>query len=533
MRNQDHGTILVVEDEPELRFILAAHLRAAGFEVIDAREGKQAVDLCIRHHPDLVIMDIGLPGMDGLTATRKIKAQPETADIPIIILTARTSSDDVVAGLSAGAQEYLAKPFDVAELLARVQTVHRLSIAAKRLDHLNSRLEAEVDAKTRRLQLLYDYTRGLSAANSREDIHDRVMQCVTETIGARRISLFLLNAAGSHLYCARAVGMSAKKVAPLDVKRLEGITGRVYQSGTAFAARAYGASREIDRNYEREAFMSAPLISASLKTEDGVIGLLNVTDKQDDREFSPDEVDCVRSIADAAAIALANITRRDQLQRSVRSLLDTVGRLAEFRDEETTAHLRRVSQFAAIIAREASQDESFSEQITDAFIDSLVQTAPLHDIGKVGIPDDILTKPGKLTAEEFNIMKTHADIGRRVLSEAIDPENPVPLLQMCSEIAHCHHERYNGKGYPRGIAGNKIPLAARIVALVDAYDAITSERRYKSAQPHEKAVEIIHCEAGEHFDPGLVDAFLRCQAQFDKIRARHREPVLALAAASA
>jgi len=533
MRNQDYGTILVVEDEPELRFILAAHLRAAGFDVIDAREGKQAVDLCIRHHPDLVIMDVGLPGMDGLTATRKIKAQPETADIPIIILTARTGSDDVVAGLSAGAQEYLAKPFDVAELLARVQTVHRLATAAKRLDHLNSRLEAEVDAKTRRLQLLYDYMRGLNAANSRDDIVDRAVQCVAETIGARRVSLFLLNAVGSHLVCARAIGMESSNTAPLDVQRLEGITGRVFQSGTTFAARAYGKSSDFDRNYQRDAFMSTPLISASLKTDDGVIGLLNVTDKQDDEGFSPDEVDCVRSIADAAAIALANITRRDQLQRSVRSLLDTVGRLAEFRDDETNTHLKRVSQFAAILATEARQDERFSDQISNPFIDSLVQTAPLHDIGKVGIPDDILTKPGKLTAKEFDIMKTHADIGRRVLSEAIDPENPVPLLQMCAQIAHCHHERFNGAGYPRGIAGNDIPLAARIVALVDAYDAITSERRYKSAQPHEKAIEIIRSEAGEHFDPALVDAFLRCQAQFDEIRAQHLEPTAVLDPATA
>jgi len=524
MRKANHGTILVVEDEPELRFILAAHLRAAGFDILDAREGKHAVDLCVRHHPDLVIMDVGLPGMDGLAATRKIKTQPETADIPIIILTARTRSDDVVAGLSAGAQEYLAKPFDVAELLARVQTVHRLSRAAKDLDRLNLSLEAEVDAKTRRLQLLYNYMRSLNAATSRDEILDLAVQSVSDTIDADRVSLFLLNTTGSHLVCARATGLNSEEVEPLEVNQLDGITGRVFRDGTTLAARAFVKNRKLDRNYQRDAFMSTPLISASLKTDDAVIGLLNVTDKGDDKEFSREEVNCIRSIADAAAIALANIARRDQLQHSVRSLLDTVGRLAEFRDEETNAHLERVSLFAGIMARHARKTDCFTSQVTDAFIDSLIQAAPLHDIGKVGIPDDILTKPGKLTPDEFETMKTHADIGRRVLARAIDPQHPVPLLQMCSEIAYCHHERFDGTGYPRGISGDQIPLAARIVALVDAYDAITSARRYKDAQPHEQAVNIIQSEAGRHFDPALVEVFLQCQSEFRKVQKQHGEP---------
>ena len=147
----------------------------------------------------------------------------------------------------------------------------------------------------------------------------------------------------------------------------------------------------------------------------------------------------------------------------------------------------------------------------------------MHDIGKVGIPDDILTKPGKLTDEEFQIMKMHTDIGRRVLSQALDPTHPVPLLQMCIEIAWCHHERYDGAGYPRRIRGENIPLSARIIAIVDAYDAITSARRYKAAKSHAEAVAIIRGDAGKHFDPVLVDTFLACNEQFDEIRAKYQE----------
>jgi putative two-component system response regulator len=147
----------------------------------------------------------------------------------------------------------------------------------------------------------------------------------------------------------------------------------------------------------------------------------------------------------------------------------------------------------------------------------------MHDLGKVGIPDEILTKPGKLTDEEFQIMKTHTDIGRRVLSKAVDPECPNPLLQMCIEIAYSHHERFDGKGYPQRLVGKSIPLSARIIALVDAYDAITSKRRYKAAEPHEKAVNIIRSEAGHHFDPTIVEAFLECQDQFETLRSRYED----------
>ena len=261
--------------------------------------------------------------------------------------------------------------------------------------------------------------------------------------------------------------------------------------------------------------------------------MLNVTEKTDCTAFSEDEIECIRSVADAAAIALANMTRRIRLQQSVRVLLQTVGRLAEYRDEETTQHLDRVSTMARILASELHREGPYALIVTDEFVDSLVQAAPMHDIGKVGISDDILTKPGKLTDEEFQIMKTHTDIGRRVLSQALDPAHPVPLLRMCIDIAYCHHERFDGTGYPRRIAGDRIPLAARIIALVDAYDAITSRRRYKEAKSHEQAVEIIRSEAGKHFDPVLVAAFLLCHEQFDNVRAGSSEGATLVEAARA
>ncbi len=520
MAGENHGTVLIVEDESELRFLLTAHLRAAGFAVVEAADGGRAIELATDQQPDLIILDIGLPIVDGITVTRTLRANERTSRIPIIMLTARSSSQDVVRGLEAGAQEYLPKPFDVAELLARVQSVHRLATARRDLDRLNTQLEAEVDIKTKRLQYLYEFMHELNRADSRDRILDLLIKCVEQATQAGRISLFLTDATGEYLVCERGVGIDPSVVDRIPVNGLAGITGQVFRSGKTLSAKTYGKTRQPDRSYSSDAFLSTPLVSASLETRDGIIGVLNVTDRSEDVSFSEEEIECLRSIAGATAIALDNVIRRTRLQQSVRVLLQTVGHLAEYRDEETTLHLERVTQMARILAEQLQREGPYVQLVTADFVDMIVQAAPMHDIGKVGIPDDILTKPGQLTAEEFQIMKTHADIGRRVLSRAVDPAYPVPLLGMCIEIAHCHHERFDGNGYPRRIPGEEIPLSARIITLVDAYDAMTSRRRYKEPISHEETVETVRSESGRHFDPVLVDAFLFCHEQFNEVRER-------------
>ncbi|MGD2109295.1 MAG: HD domain-containing protein, partial [Phycisphaerae bacterium] len=309
-----------------------------------------------------------------------------------------------------------------------------------------------------------------------------------------------------------------KRAGRIRVKDVAGITGQVFASGKTLAAKAYSTGRSDERGYDRDSFVCTPLVSTSLETPDGIVGVLNVTDKSDDSPFSEEEIECVRSVAGATAIALDSVVRRRRLRESVRILLQTVGHLAEFRDEETTLHIERVTKMARILGTELQKGGPYATDVTPDFVDRLVQAAPMHDIGKVGIPDDILTKPGALTDEEFQIMKTHTDIGRRVLSRAVDPDCPNPLLEMCIEIAHGHHERYDGTGYPQRHKGQDIPLSARIIALVDAYDAITSRRRYKKAKSHEQAVAIIRGDSGSHFDPAIVEAFLRCKERFDAVR---------------
>jgi response regulator RpfG family c-di-GMP phosphodiesterase len=528
-----NGCILVVDDEAKLRSLLSAHLRAMGFDVLEAEDGRQGLEMAVEKMPDIIIMDIAMPTMDGITATRELKSNPQTQHIPVIMLTGLTKSQDLVIGLDAGAQDYLRKPFDLAELLARVRTVHRLVMARKELDALNDELENQVRVKTRRLEILYGYMQKLSQARTRDEILDLLLACMKEATGATRVSILLTDDENQHLVCERAIGMDPGIIENLKIHVTEGISGQVFRTGKTLAARVFGDPVDQDRHYDRQAFLSTPLISTTYDKNNTIIGVINVTEKVDDKPFSEEEIECVRSIADAAVIALDNLERRTQLQHSVRILLQTVGHLAEYRDEETTLHLERVQNMARVLSQELSREGAYASQVNEEFVEMITQAAPMHDIGKVGVPDEILLKPGQLTEKEFDTMKTHTEIGRRVLSLPLDPAHPVPLLNTCIDIAYCHHERFDGKGYPRGIPDEDIPLAARIIALVDAYDAITSRRPYKKEKSHAEAVDVIISERGAHFDPAIVDAFLRCQEDFDRIRARYEEPGDVLVASSA
>ncbi|MCG3131372.1 MAG: Chemotaxis response regulator protein-glutamate methylesterase [Phycisphaerae bacterium] len=520
------GTILIVDDEEELKFVLCAHLRHAGYHVYTAGNGAEAIETARREQPDVIVMDVNMPVMDGLTATRRLKEDPATAHIPVIMLTARTRTEDLVRGLEAGAQEYLAKPFDMLEILARVRTVHRLATSRRQIEELNRRLESEVREKTHRLQVLYDYMRALNQATTRDEILDLIVRCARDATGSERISLMMADNRGESLICERALGIERSLVRRIRVGAGEGVAGRVFQSGkTVVAKTVCDEDTPSGRHaYTSDTFLSTPLVTASLASHGEVLGVLNVTEKASPGAFSEHEIECIRSIADAGAIALNHLERRRRLQESVLVLLRTIGRLSEYRDDETSLHLERVARYARLLAQRLLDDGAFRGQINEEFVEMIELAAPMHDIGKIGIPDDVLTKPGALTDEEFDLMKTHTEIGFRVLSMAMEgTAGGAPLLRMCSDIAYAHHERYDGRGYPRGLSADEIPLAARIVALADAYDAITSVRRYKEAASHEQAVERIRRDSGKHFDPVIVRAFLDGDRQFDEIRRRHAD----------
>ncbi len=207
----------------------------------------------------------------------------------------------------------------------------------------------------------------------------------------------------------------------------------------------------------------------------------------------------------------------DRLEKSQKLTIQTMSLLAELKDNDTSEHVQRTSKYCRVLAEELAQNSRYRSYIDEHYIKDLERSAPLHDIGKVGIPEKILLKPGRLTDEEFSVIKKHPLLGAKVLKEVMDSTEFRSYFEMAYQIVLNHHENWNGSGYPQGLSGEDISLSARIMSIADVYDALTTERPYKEAFSHEKAVEIILGDSGRKFDPALIDCFIRVNDEFKRI----------------
>jgi putative two-component system response regulator len=356
------ATILIVDDLPDNLTVLGDILLPY-YRVLVASTGGRALTLAAAEpQPNLILLDLMMPGMDGYQVLARLQSNPRTRDIPVIFVTAMNEIEDEERGLEMGAADYITKPLRPRIVLARVHTQLAIKRAADILRDRNADLEAEVKRRLGENQLIQDVS-----------IH-----------------------------------------------------------------------------------------------------------------------------------ALA--------------------RLAEIRDNETGNHLRRTQGYVRTLARQLRDLPRFAHEFTERTVDLLAKSALLHDIGKVGIPDQILRKPGPLTPDEWQIMKTHAKLGSDAIEQAErDALRPVAFLTLAKHIAHYHHEKWDGSGYPEGLAGEAIPLAARLMALADVFDALTSRRVYKAPISLAAATAVIREGRGRHFDPTLVDAFLAGRDEIAAIASRYRD----------
>jgi putative two-component system response regulator len=352
-------TVLVVDDTPDNLSLMSGLLKD-DYKVKVANNGEKALKIASSDTPpDLILLDIMMPGMDGYEVCRSLKRNPATVNIPVIFLTAKAEVEDEKRGLDMGAVDYITKPISPPIVLARVKNHLALKASTDFLRDKNDYLENEVTKRTRE----------------------------------------------------------------------------------------------------------------------------------------------VMAIQDVTILAMAS--------------------LAETRDSDTGNHIRRTQFYVKVLAEKLSTHPRFEHTLTDHFITMLFKSAPLHDIGKVGIPDRILLKPGRFEPHEFEIMKTHTTLGRDAIEHAEQQLGMnVEFLSMAKEIALSHQEKWDGSGYPEGIGGDHIPVSARLMAVADVYDALISRRIYKDGMPHEKAVTIIIEGRGTHFDPDMVDAFVGLQDDFRAIAAR-------------
>jgi len=516
--------ILIADDNAANRLICKRALERRGYEVLEAENGEQVVVMATEHQPHVILMDVVMPYMDGLTATRQLKADAATCDIPIIVVSAKAEAADIQAGLEAGADEYISKPVRTAELALRVKSMAEHQIARQNLILSN---EARGE-QARVLELLLELSKALGMCDRLDDALDLTVSVAADLTSCRRVSILLPDRDREYLRIGAAVGLEGAIIETARIPVGQSIAGEVFATGEGVLINSPDdLKEEVCQRYGSPFFASIPVVCTAIGVADKTLGVFNFTHRFGGRPFSPSELGYIDLIGQIAGTAIHSILNREARDEARDSILGAIALLAERRDSATGRHVERVTQYALVLAEELRTRGHYRNQIDEAFLLNLRSAAPIHDIGKVSVPDRILLKPDKLTPEERAIMQSHTIVGRDTIRSVRRRIPDVPMLELAEQIACSHHEWFDGSGYPEGRKGNDVPLAARIVTLADVYDAITTRRVYKEAMPHEEAEVIIRNSSGKQFDPVIVEAFVRRIDDFKRLSetlADHVEP---------
>lgn len=505
--------VLVVDDDPAIRRMCRALLEPEGWGIHEAADGEEALSIAGLQVLDLIIMDASMPHLDGLEATRRLRANPETADIPIIMLSARTDSADVQAGLDAGADDYLAKPLQPDKLHLLTRLLSRLRRAKVELQGSYGTLGEQA----RCLSLLLDLSWGLSQADELDPILARSLEMAATLTTCRRSAILLPSSPGGELQVTASVGFGDAVSKGVPVRLDATISGITFTSSEAIVANTTREAAELQDAADWLFFEKAPFASVPMRAEGRTIGVLNVSSRITGRAFSARDLEYLSLVCNNAAAAIDGVLTRRSRDEAYSSVVIALAKLAEFRDDGTGKHLDRVTQFCLTLARTLRRYPEFAPVISGQFLQDLQLAAPLHDIGKVAIPDSVLLKPDRLSESEMAVMRTHVIVGVEAIESVLARAPGARFLQMAREMIGFHHERYDGSGYPDCLQGADIPLPARLLAVADVYDALTTKRVYKELIPHTKAVEIIAQQSGKHFDPMIVAAFLQCAEEFERL----------------
>ncbi|MBD3271118.1 MAG: GAF domain-containing protein, partial [Elusimicrobia bacterium] len=328
---------------------------------------------------------------------------------------------------------------------------------------------------------------------SKEELTWAILDNALKLVDADMGSIMLIERETRDLVIMVAKGIPRDIVEQTRMKVGEGIAGKVAKTGKAI----FVENIEQDSRYQRanlERYGSKSFISVPMRVKNRVIGVLSVNSSNPDRVFENRDLRLLTILADQAAITLENSDLYENLQQFYLEMVQTLARTIDAKDAYTHEHADRARYYARAVAKELSLPEQIVRHVEYA--------ALMHDIGKIGIEKTILHKPGKLTTEEMEIIKKHPAIGNKIIA-------PVAFLAPVAPMVLYHQEWFNGQGYPDGLAGEEIPLGARIVAIIDAFDAMTSDRPYRKALPQEKALAELKAYAGTQFDPRVVDAFIK------------------------
>lgn len=467
-------TILVVDDERPILNLIRSFLESRGRACLCTTDPREALEIIERQPVDLVISDVHMKGLTGVEVLERVnEIDPETL---VILMTGQPTVDTAVRSLKANAYDYLAKPFGMEQFSEVVER----ALEKQRLARENAALKDTL--------MLYQITQAVAAAVDEREVIALVLASVRDEVGADRVALFI--GTPGHL----------KPWAEEDPTELGAMERRIAMT---VVTREEPLILPGDRGVGvllLEGFLHGA-VAIPLRGREGTMGALVALRYENGRRFTHAHVQMMTILAGNAATVIDGARQSRLLVESRSGLVEanaaTIGGLVsalDAREHETQVHSIRVTEYALRLAREVGYPAA--DQVDLKF------GAMLHDIGKIGIRDSVLLKPGPLTEEEWVEMRCHPIIGHGILSN-------IQFLEGASEIVLTHHERFDGAGYPQSLAGESIPLGARIFAVADTYDSMTSDRPYRSALPYEDVlIEIERCR-GSQFDPTVVDAFRR------------------------
>lgn len=482
----DRPRVLVVDDEKFIRDILADFLGMEGYVVRTAEDGVSAVKELQRTRYDLVISDLKMPKMGGLELLKEIaRSSPDTLTV---IMTGFGTVETAIDAMKRGAYDYILKPFKVEEIVHIVQR----GLEKRRLSAENLRLREALS--------LYQVSEAISASLSLDEVLATLENSALQDVRADLVATWLEDGEGG--YCERSVlrnptfdeNASLGQLSPLAiVPRLT--TGEPVVVHGSRAASLF--AKLPDRSVSSVAVVP-------LKMRERLVGWIAVISLTASKRFDEGQRKLLSIVASRAAAAIENARLYENLQDTFQQTIQGLAQTIDKMDRYTAGHSERVARYAVALARWLGQPEDKVEIVR--------QAALMHDIGKIGCVMN-LNKPGKLTQQEYEVFKKHPTFGREIL-------DPIKFLEPVIPGVYMHHERWDGKGYPLGMSAQEIPLVARIIAIADTYDAMTSDRAYRRALPHEVTVSEIHRCSGSQFDPDFAGTFTD---QIDEYRDQLRD----------
>ncbi len=500
--------LLLVDDDDMTRETLVAMVRHLGVRrVHEANSVEGAVEVLERTEVDVVMTDIHMPRKDGLALVREVKTRwPST---PVLVLTGYPTIEIAIDAMKRGASDFIMKPFRMEQIelpLQRALKERRLllenSILNKELQQKKEieRLNEDLNRKIQELSVLYSISESFQSGYAEgEDLPERIVQMAADITDAKRASLMLVDEETNRLVIRASRGIDPRIQEGTQQPLGEGIAGKVAIEGKPLIVRNIEET-DLEVAAGTGRYLTSSLISVPLLIRKEVFGVLNVADKKSGKSFREEELTLLSALAHKAVLAIENQALYESIYTTLTDTLLSLVSTIEARDPYTKDHSQRVTQWAVQIAHAMGlgQDE----------VDVMKFAGYLHDIGKIGIRDSILMKPMTLTTEEMSIIRTHPIIGERIVK-------PLGLMPLERSIIRHHHERWDGKGYPDGLQGEEIPLPARILAVADVFDAITSNRVYRKARPPAEALRELQRSVGSQFDRQVVLAFQEIFAKQD------------------